>query len=150
MKVLPSEPLKIVFDAYEMGYLGGELYSHFRVNKIEPEFYDEHYVVLMISPSNTDEDFERLENTVANMIYDVPFEKRLPTLTLPKQVMSIRDAVLAESERVKTENAVGRICAAPTVSCPPAIPIAISGEEITAEPANLLKYYKINEITVVK
>ena len=149
IKILPSEPLKIVFDAYEMGYLGGELHSHFRVNKIEPEFYDEHYVVLMVSPSNTDKDFERLENTVTNMIYGVPFEKRLPTLTLPKQVMSIRDAVLAESERVKTENAVGRICAAPTVSCPPAIPIAISGEEITAETANLLKYYGIKEIEAV-
>lgn len=148
--ILSSEPLKIVVDAYQNGYLGSELHSTFRVNKIESEFYDEHYVVLMVSPSNTDKDFERLESFFGNMVYGVPFEKRLPTPPLPEKVMSIRDAVLAESELIKTEDAVGRICAAPTVSCPPAVPIAVSGEIITEETAKLLKYYKINEIKVVK
>ena len=52
-------------------------------------------------------------------------------------------------EEVNCEDAVGRICASPCVSCPPAIPIAASGEEITAEMAALLQTYGIEKIEVV-
>ena len=48
------------------------------------------------------------------------------------------------------KSAVGRICAAPTVSCPPAIPIAVSGERITREHVALFEAYGIEEIDVVK
>ena len=47
--------------------------------------------------------------------------------------MGIREAMFSQWEEVDCEDAVGRICASPCVSCPPAIPIAASGEEITAE-----------------
>ena len=62
----------------------------------------------------------------------------------------IYNAVFAESEIVDVDNSIGRICAAPTVSCPPAVPIAVSGEEITEEVAMLFKYYGTDEILVVK
>lgn len=148
--ILPSEPLKIVIDAYQTGWTGGEMHSYFRVNKIEPEFCDEHYVVLMVSPSNSDRDMDRLVSAFDGMVYGVPFEKRIPPLPIAKQKMSIRNAVLSPSERVSTSSAIGRICAAPTVSCPPAVPIAISGEEITEDVAKLFEFYGINEIEVVK
>jgi len=50
---------------------------------------------------------------------------------------------------VKVEQALGRICATPAVSCPPAIPIAISGERITEEMIRLFFLYGIEEIDVV-
>jgi hypothetical protein len=46
--------------------------------------------------------------------------------------------------------ASGRICAAPAVSCPPAIPIAVSGEIITDEHIRMFEYYDIEKIVVLK
>ena len=64
--------------------------------------------------------------------------------------MNIREAIFSQWEEVDCEDAVGRICASPCVSCPPAIPIAASGEKITAEMAELFKAYGIEKIEVVK
>ena len=50
----------------------------------------------------------------------------------PARAMTIRDAVFAPSEVVPAREALGRVCAAPAVACPPAIPIAVSGEVISA------------------
>ena len=38
----------------------------------------------------------------------------------------------------------------PTVSCPPAVPVAVSGEVITKEAVEIFKAYGINKIKVVK
>ena len=64
--------------------------------------------------------------------------------------MSIREAMFSQSESVDIREAIGRICAAPTVSCPPAIPIAVSGERITEEHIKIFEAYSINRIAVVK
>ena len=70
--------------------------------------------------------------------------------TRPKQAMTIRQAVLAPHEYIKVEQAEGRICGNPTVSCPPAVPIAVSGELITKEICDIFKLYGIDYISVVK
>ena len=64
--------------------------------------------------------------------------------------MSVREAMLGTQEIVLIKKAVGRICAAPTVSCPPAVPIVISGEEITEEAAEIFRFYGIEKIAVRK
>ena len=64
--------------------------------------------------------------------------------------MSIREAVFADSEMIPVKKSVGRILAQETVSCPPAIPIAVSGEEITGEMVDVFLYYGIDRIAVVK
>jgi iron complex transport system substrate-binding protein len=53
--------------------------------------------------------------------------------------MTLRQAVFAPSEVAPVGEAAGRVCAAPTVACPPAIPIAVSGEVITLEAAALFE-----------
>ena len=58
--------------------------------------------------------------------------------------------MLSAKEKVLVEDAIGRICASATVSCPPAIPIAVCGDVITKETVNAFKYYGIKEIYVVK
>ena len=64
--------------------------------------------------------------------------------------MSIREATFAASETIDAAESLGRICAAQTVSCPPAVPIAISGEEINENTVKLFKTYGIKKIKVVK
>ena len=64
-------------------------------------------------------------------------------------MLGIREAIFSDKGTVKTVNALGRICADPCVSCPPAVPIVISGEEITEESVQLFLSYGIDEINVV-
>ena len=46
--------------------------------------------------------------------------------------------------------AVPAVCAMPTVSCPPAIPVAVSGEEITPAAIALMQRYGIEELSVLR
>ena len=141
-EVAESEPLKIVIMA------GEPFADHLRERGIECEFSDSEYTVLMLTPENSDSDLERLLSAIESA------ERKAKPLSFkaPKpheRVMSIREAVLGECESVKTESSLGRICASPTVSCPPAVPIVISGERITSEDIELFKHYGIDCVDVV-
>ena len=102
----------------------------------------------MLTPQNTLEELEELEQLLFSM---KAHEHERLSLKLPisKQLMSIRDAVFSACETVPVDKAVGRICAAPLVSCPPAIPIVVSGEIIEENAVELLKYYGSEMIEVV-
>ena len=137
-----AEPLKIT-----AVYPDAE---HFRSFGIEPEYADGEFTVFMLSPFNSEADFEKLAAAFSAVASHRPTPATYRGFVKSQVGISIREAVFTPSETVKTENAVGRICAAPTVSCPPAIPIAVSGEIITAEHIGLFKSYRIEEIAVVK
>ena len=66
-----------------------------------------------------------------------------------EKVLSIREAMLSAHKKIAAKDAVGRICAAPSVSCPPAVPIVMSGERITKEDIRLFKHYGIEKVSVV-
>lgn len=51
---------------------------------------------------------------------------------------------------IDVKDSVGRVCASPTVSCPPAVPVAISGEIITENSVKICELYGIEKIAVVK
>ena len=56
-----------------------------------------------------------------------------------EKAMSVREAALSEFESIDVDKSAGRICAAVNVPCPPAVPIAVSGEIINE---NCIKIYK--------
>ena len=58
--------------------------------------------------------------------------------------------MFAPAEQIGVEEAEGRVCAAPTVSCPPAVPIAVSGERVTRAHIRALRAYGLKEIAVVR
>ncbi len=147
-----TEPQKLVISAIRFGYTGGELSDVLREFKIEPEFSDREYIVLMFTPENDDADYERIFSAFSSL-------KIKPALSecgykfkkcKKKALLSIREAVFSQSERVKSCDAVGRIAASPSVSCPPAVPIVISGEVIETIDTELLDYYGIDFVEVVK
>ncbi len=143
LDVCDGEPLKIVIKE------GTPLSDHLREAKIEVEFSDADYTVLMLTPENTDGDIDRLLSALST--YKKTKKGRAPLSAKPhERVISIREAVLSSSEAVRVENSAGRICASPTVSCPPAVPIVISGERITDEDVDIFRYYGINSVRIVK
>jgi len=144
------EPLKVTLDLSENEVTGNLVAEYLRLHfGIECEYSDSNYIVFMLSPQNTPKELDRLQTALLS----VP-QKNEPSRTPPvprrvKRACTIRQAILAPHATLPLSQAVGRICASPTVSCPPAIPIAISGEIISEETTKILRYYGINEIDVV-
>ena len=147
---MPTEPLKMVFKCTDFGYTGVEFCDLLRRSGIECEFSDDTYAVLMITPSNTEREFDALRTALLAVAPRTALPDSTVTVEPCERVMSIREAILSQHERVPVDKSVGRIAGTPTVSCPPAIPIVVSGEIITESAAALLKRYGIEEIEVVK
>lgn len=149
-EVLDTEPLKLVIKTCGFGYTGDSIAELLRNDNIEVEFFDTEYAVLMATPENSDVDFDRLEKAFMSIPRREAIRESSSELVRGEKRMSIRDAVFSKKETVSVDNAIGRVSATPTVSCPPAIPIAVSGELITAEAVAVFKKYNINRVEVVK
>ena len=147
---MDGDPLKLTVFTGKMGYTGEEVAEILRENGVECEFADLDAVVLMATPENSNRDFEKVISALTSLPKREEIQMIQMPFVLPKQKMKIRDAMFSLWEEVDCANAVGRICASPCVSCPPAIPIAASGEEITAEMAELFQAYGMEKIEVVK
>ncbi len=70
-------------------------------------------------------------------------------LPAPEIVVTVREALFAPREVLPIEDAVGRICADPALSCPPAIPVVLPGERIRAAHLPLLRHYQKTRIAVM-
>lgn len=151
--VLPSEPLKIVLNTASHGYTGKQIARELRSYQIECEYEEEACLVLMLSPENNERDWQRLLHWGKNTRLVRHRRKEIPIAAWEsmetERVMSIRQAVFSRSETVPVERALHRVCAAETVSCPPAVPIAICGEIITESMVRELKKFGIKEVSVV-
>ena len=156
---LESEPLKVTLDAAVLGLSGTELAEKLRAAKIECEYADPRYLVLMFTPDNPPQDFERLSAAVLRIAKELAGPVTFPEETAGEFAelerglhcrCTIRQAVFAPQEQLPAEQAVGRICAMPTVSCPPAIPIVVSGEQITPAAAAWMKRYHVEEVSVIR
>ena len=147
-QIKKTDPLKLTIRVPK-GLTGTELAEKLRLVRLECEYADPEYVVCMMTPENTEEDFQKLQVALGKNELEygeqVVFEKMNA-----RKGISIRRAVFAEHEVIPVSSAVGRICGSPTVSCPPAIPVVISGEAIDKEALAILEYYGIQNIEVVK
>ena len=147
-KVMESDPLKITVEIPN-GISSSELTEDLRNKGIECEYADQNYVVFMITPENTKNDLERLVSAFGKNIYTYR-EKEVLSMNPTRQMMTIREAMFSIPETVTLSEAENRICRVPTISCPPAIPIAVPGELITKELITTFKHYGITELDVVK
>ena len=142
-----TEPMKLTLIAPE-GLTGMGVAEQLRGANIECEYADAEHTVLMPSSETKVTDLQKLVATLGKN----KEPRRAPfTVSLPpaKVAMTVREAIFSPAEAVPAEAALGRICAAPTVSCPPAIPIAVSGEVIDAKRVELMKHYGTRNILVV-
>lgn len=136
-----SEPLKITVNAKKYGYSGKELAQILAQNNAVCEFYDPDYLVLMLTPQNSAKQLHRLKNILISIPQKEPIMTQPPPIQRGKTVLSVRDAVLSPSETVSAEKSRGRILAASTVGCPPAVPILVSGELIDDHAVSCFRYY---------
>lgn len=148
--VAESEPLKVTLHASKRGWRGDALADFLRKNGVECEYADPDDLVLMVSPQNSPEDLEKVRAALAAAGQGSEAPQTPPQMARPRQAMGIRAALLAPAEEVPVAAAAGRVCAAPTVGCPPAVPVVVSGEEISQDAAAVFCYYGIKTVRVVR
>lgn len=148
--VAESEPLKVTLHASKRGWRGDALADFLRKSGVECEYADPDDLVLMVSPQNSPEDLEKVRAALAAAGQGIEAPQTPPQMARPRQAMGIRAALLAPAEEVPVAAAAGRVCAAPTVGCPPAVPVVVSGEEISPDAAAVFRYYGIETVRVIR
>ena len=144
-----DEPMKVTIAAKGYGYTGEALASALSEKNIVCEFAARDFVVLMLTPEIGEEGLHRLEEALCGIPKRAAIEEEPPAFHACTPVMSVREAMLSPSETVTVEESVGRVLAAASVGCPPAVPIVECGERIDSEAAACFAYYGIKTCAVV-
>ena len=142
-----NDPLKITIKTKPYGYRGEDFSKALLEKNVVCEFADPDFVVMMLTPEI---DLEILEKALLSIPKKTAIMIAPPTFSLPERAMSVRTATFSPSKTVPVEQAQGKILAAATVGCPPAVPIVTCGERITADAIEIFKYYGIKTCTIVK
>ena len=143
-KVVGNEPLKLTIECN-----GLKLNELLKKESIFCEYYDKTVLTLMFTPENNELDFIRVEKAINSISQDISAYDP-PKIVSGAKKLTVRQAYLSDYETINIDSALNKICAVSSVSCPPAIPIAIAGETITEQTIEALKFYVINEIDIIK
>lgn len=145
-----DEVTKFTLECKKYGYLGSEMAGILNENGIVCEFFDSDYLVLMFTPEISDLELEKLEEVLLSIPKKCAIETETPKFAIPERKMSIREATLSPCETLPVEKCEGRVLARLGVSCPPAVPIAVSGELITREIIEAFRYYGVEDCAIIK
>jgi len=143
-----DEELKLTILTKPYGYEGTAFAARLRESGIECEFADPDHVVFMLTPENEGE-LEHLVQAILAIAGCTPIVAAPPELHLPEKVMSIREAALSAQEVIPVQLSPGRILAAATVACPPAVSVAVCGERLDEKTLQAFRYYGIDTCTVI-
>lgn len=106
---------------------------------IEIESASDEGILILSNIGNTLEEFDvlidALKKIASGNYPDLSYleEVKFMPLTAPKIVMTPREAYFSKKERIKKEDAIGRICAEVIALCPPGISVLLPGELIGEE-----------------
>lgn len=145
-----DEPLKLTISTKSYGYSGSCFAQLLQQKNIICEFADPDFAVMMLTPELGTDGIKQLITALLSIPPRAAIEIKPPPFHPLEQVMSIREACLCANEVIPASQSCGRILAAATVSCPPAVPIVVCGERIDSFAQSCFAYYGINSCTVVK
>ena len=143
-----NEPLKISILAKKYGYFGTELANILKDKSIFCEFADPDFLVLMLTPQNTDSDLKSLEKVLMSIKKKPEIQTAPHLLPKTKRICSPRQALMSASKEINIDSSFGKIFSSCSIGCPPAVPILIPGEKIDKDAINLFKYYGIKKCRV--
>jgi arginine/lysine/ornithine decarboxylase len=162
--ILSREDIKKEFSGYnydmdatrfvihlDNNYSGHELLEYLRGRAVQCEMSDDSNVVLILSPFNIEQDYEKLYYALKQC----PLEQlktdfsRVLINDLPQTAMLPYEVMDKDSFQVEIDEAVGSISAASIVPYPPGVPIIMPGEIVDEEAINMIKYYLENNKSVL-
>ena len=156
---ISDDPLRATISAKNFGITGFNLQNFLREYKIYAEMADFDYVILLLHPNLTAENFKKLEFVFCEISQKYKNEKigeksenfkQFHDFFAPKMVTSPREAHFANREKITVESALNRTAAQICGPTPPGIPLTVPGSKICKKTQNLLKNYGILEVLVVK
>ena len=144
-----DELLKLTIRTDLWGYSGEEIGEILKKQNIYCEFQDESHIVFMFTPENSREDLQALTAALEAIPRRESREKTIPQYP-PEQVLTPRAAAFSRKCAIPVEQAAGRILAAASVGCPPAVPLVMCGERIREELVPVLRALGTEQVTVVE
>jgi len=157
-KLIGNEPLKL--SIYFENEAGKDIAKILYEEKIIPEYYDSRHIVFMVSNHNTLNDMNRLveffdrddiKKAADNKGPDSLSEKdSTQRISAPRRALSYKEAYFAPSESVPIKDSIGRVMSEAVLSCPPAVPLFMSGEVIDERILSNKEWIKEDTIKVVK
>lgn len=145
-----NEALKITVNTKNYGYVGYDFKNILLQNGVVCEFADCDFVVFMLTPEISENDLKKFLKTMLSIPKREAVDVKSPKILKLQKGMSIREAILSDSECLPVEKCLGRVVANSTVGCPPAVPIAVAGEVVDENTIECFKYYGIEKINRVK
>ncbi|MBP3234528.1 MAG: amino acid decarboxylase [Eubacterium sp.] len=163
IKTYGKEPLKLTLDLRDSFIDGNHLKSELRERKIICEYGEPDFVVTMWSPFNRyPEDCERFLKAVSEVKESVMASSessdkrdndgfRKKRFNLPEVVYQPYETIFMQKKIVKVNDAlVGEIAADNLTGCPPAITPVIAGERIDKDIIEIMNFYGVEEIGIIK
>ena len=144
-----NESLKLTLATKSRGYTGAEVAALLAQQNIFVEFADPDYIVFMFTAQTADAAYDTLLAALRSLPPRQAIRSAPPILCRPERVLTPRSAMLAPAETLPIDKALGRILAAPGVSCPPAVPILVCGERIDEAAIRAFQYYGVERLDVV-
>ncbi len=141
-KILKSDPLKLTVLTK-----GTDFADKLRNSGIECEYEDPDYTVMMFTPETDDETYKKVIEAAGKCEKQITAENL--SLPVSEKCMEISEAIFSDNEGIDVNDSVGRIVADTSVGCPPAVPVLVSGEKVTAEAVKVMQYYGIEKIKVI-
>jgi len=146
---------RIVITVKNLGYTGYEAEQILRMRyNVQVELADLFNVVALVTIGDRQDTIDRLVEAVSELAReDRPIDLYAPTGILerrqksgtyqipavPEQVMTPREAFLAEHVEIAFRKSAGKVCAEVVTPYPPGIPILCPGERITQEIIDYLR-----------
>jgi len=133
------------------GYSGHKLLDYLRNEKIQAEMSFPRGVVLILSPFNTEEDFNIIYEAISKLemkkIYGQIESKYFSTI--PEKKMELYEAFKLKGEWSEVESCEGHIAKEAIIPYPPGIPLVCAGEIISKDIIDIIKDYIINKKSIL-
>lgn len=142
-EILNSDPLKLTVLTKDTDFA-----EKLRISGIECEYEDPDYTVMMFTPETDDETYKKVIDAAGKCEKQITAENL--SLPVPEKCMEISEAIFSDNEEIDVNDSVGRIVSDTSVGCPPAVPVLVSGETVTKNAVDVMKYYGIEKIRVIK
>ena len=148
--VVSGEPMKLTLGTKAIGWRGDELETYLHDRGIVCEFADPDFLVMMFTPAISKTEIQQVLALLLSVEKKAPIFEKPPVLALPYCRMRPREALFSPQENLPVEKCLGRVLAAASVTCPPAVPVVVCGEEIDETAIRCFRYYGIQSCFVVK
>jgi arginine/lysine/ornithine decarboxylase len=144
------DPTRYVINL-DRGYSAGSLSKYLRKNKIQIEMNDGSNLVLILSPFNSRDDFERLYEVLKNSPLEKMKSKYVQNIyhKIPEVKITPSDTINRKKEIVGIKDSVGRICGKSVIPYPPGVPIVCPGELIDLNVVKTIEYYRDNKVNLI-